>query len=136
MVKEKNVYYENKTIRSPRDGADIIRQFIGDMDREVFVVACLDIKNKVANITTVSMGSLNASIVHPREVFKTAILSNAGSIIIGHNHPSGNPEPSFEDIGVTKRLVEAGKLLGIEILDHVIIGDDGNFTSLAEKRML
>lgn len=124
MVKERNEYYDFKAIRSPEDGYKILREFIGDADREMFVVACLNSKNEIANLSVVHMGSLNSSIVHPREVFKTAILSNAASIICAHNHPSGHPEPSREDIEVTKRLAEAGKLLGIELLDHIIVGDE------------
>jgi len=78
------------------------------------------------------IGSLNLSIVHPREVMKPAILSNAAGVIVGHNHPSGNPEPSQEDIQVTKKLVEAGKIIGIEVFDHIILGDE-KFVSLKEK---
>ena len=133
MIKEKNVYYENNVIRSPKDSAVIMREFIGNSDREQFVVACLDMKNKVTNITLVSMGSLNASVVHAREVFKTAILSNSASIICAHNHPSGNPAPSPEDIVVTNKLIEAGNTLGIQVLDHIIIGDDDKFFSLNQN---
>ena len=98
----------------------------------MFVVACVNTKNEIANLTVAHIGSLNSSIVHPREVFKTAILSNAASIICAHNHPSGNPEPSKEDVDVTKRLIEAGKILGIDLLDHLVIGD-GRYVSLKEK---
>ena len=128
MVKERNEYYYDKAIRSPEDAYKILREFIGDADREMFVVACLNNKNEIANLSVVHMGSLNASIVHPPEVFKIAILSNAASIICAHNHPSGHPEPSREDIEVTKRLAEAGKLLGIELLDHIIVGDERYFS--------
>jgi len=109
--------------------------FIGDYDREALVVLTFDTKNKINSITVASIGSLNSSIVHPREVFKTAILSNSASIIIGHNHPSGDPSPSKEDISITSRLKECGKILGIELLDHVIIGDN-NYISLKEKGLL
>jgi DNA repair protein RadC len=91
----------------------------------------LDIKNKVIGINTVSIGNLNSSIVHPREVFKPAILSNAASILLAHNHPSGDPEPSREDVAITTRLVEAGKILGIDVIDHLILGD-GCYHSLKE----
>jgi DNA repair protein RadC len=94
----------------------------GDADREHFVVVLLDRKNQVIGMNTVSIGSLTASIVHPRETFKAAILSNAAAIICGHNHPSGDPQPSQEDRVLTARLVEAGKLLGISVLDHIILG--------------
>ena len=132
MVKERNEYYYDKAIRSPEDAYKILREFIGDADREMFVVACLNTKNEVANLSVVHMGSLNTSIVHPREVFKTAVLSNSASIVCAHNHPSGHPEPSREDIEVTKRLAEAGKILGIELLDHIIVGDE-KYYSMKEK---
>lgn len=93
---------------------------------------CLDTKNQPTNISTVHIGSLNASIVHPREVMKTAIPSNAASIICCHPHPSGEPTPSSEDIDVTERLAEVGKIIGIELLDHIILGED-KFISLKEK---
>lgn len=92
----------------------------------------MDTKNQPTAINTCHIGSLNASIVHPREVMKPAILSNAASILIGHNHPSGQPEPSQEDINVTRRLKDAGKLMGIDLLDHIVMGDD-SFVSLKEK---
>ena len=92
----------------------------------------LDTKNNITGIFTVSTGSLNASIVHPREVFKRAVLQNAASIIICHNHPSGDPTPSQEDINTTKRIYDAGKILGIELLDHIIIGDN-DYISLKER---
>lgn len=133
MIKEKNVYYENNMIRSPKDSAVIMREFIGGADREQLIVACLDMKNKVTNISVVSMGSLNASVVHPREVFKTAILSNSASIIVGHNHPSGDTAPSPQDIAVTNKLIEAGRILDIQVLDHIIIGDDDKFFSLNQN---
>jgi DNA repair protein RadC len=90
----------------------------------------LDVKNQVIGIHTVSIGNLNSAIVSPREVFKAAILANAASIILGHNHPSGDTTPSPEDIQVTQVLFQAGKLLDIDVLDHVIIGEDGAFCSL------
>ena len=136
MVKEKNVYYASKSINCPKDGADILRQFIGNADRELFVVACLDIKNQVMSLTVAHMGSLNASIVHPREVFKTAILSNAASILVAHNHPSGNPDPSPEDIEVAHRLQKCGDLLGIELIDALTIGEEGRYVSLKERNLL
>ena len=89
MVKEKNLQYEKNNISCPRDSFNIFKEFIGDSDREVLTVLTLDTKNKITSITIASVGSLNSSIVHPREIFKTAILANAASIIIGHNHPSG-----------------------------------------------
>lgn len=110
----------------------MFKQFLGELDREYFVVMCLDVKNQPTAINICHIGSLNASIVHPREVMKTAILSNSSSILVCHNHPSGQPEPSPEDIDVTKRLAEAGKIIGIELIDHLIIGD-GRYISLKDK---
>lgn len=123
----------NYMIKGPQDGADIASRFIGRDDREVFFVMCLNTKNHVVAVYRCHIGSLNASIVHPREVFKSAILNNAASVIVAHQHPSGDITPSMEDINVTKRLAEAGKLLGIEVLDHLVVNNEGKFTSLKEK---
>ncbi|WP_404456962.1 DNA repair protein RadC (plasmid) [Virgibacillus necropolis] len=139
VVKIKQVIKETEInnvgiIRSPEDGVDIARQFIGDDDREVFFVMCLNTKNHVIAVHRAHVGSINASVVHPREVFKAAILNNSASIIVAHQHPSGDPAPSQEDIHVTKRLVESGKMIGIEVLDHIILGGAASrFTSLKEK---
>jgi len=111
----------NPQIRSSRDAAILFRQHLGAVDREHFLVAMLDQKNKVIGINTVSIGSLTASVVHPREVMKPAILSNAAALVCCHNHPSGAPQPSQEDRALTRRLVEAGQLLGINVLDHIIL---------------
>lgn len=132
LVKESSMLYKQRRVRSPQDSYELFRDYLGDVDREHFVVACLDTKNQPTNISTVHIGSLNASIVHPREVLKTAILSNAASIICCHPHPSGDPTPSPEDIEITERLAAACKILSIELLDHIIIGDD-KFISLKEK---
>ncbi len=124
-----------KAIRSPKDVKDI---FIDDMrflEKEHFKVVFLNTKNEVIAFETISIGSLNASIVHPREVFNRAIKKSSASIILLHNHPSGNCEPSKEDINVTKRLIEAGKIIGIEVLDHIIIGD-GDYFSLKENSLI
>lgn len=132
LVKETSLLYKDRSIRSPQDGFKLFKQFLGELDREYFVVMCLDVKNQPTAINVCHIGSLNASIVHPREVMKTAILSNSASIIVAHNHPSGRPEPSQEDIEVTKRLVESGRVIGIDVMDHLIIGED-TFISLKEK---
>jgi DNA repair protein RadC len=107
-------------------------QAVEDADREKFVVVCLDTKNQPTAINVCHIGSLNASIVHPREVFKSAILANAASVLVAHNHPSTDPTPSREDIEVTKRLSEAGKVIGIDVLDHLIVCPE-RFVSLKEK---
>ena len=135
VVKERNAYYETAVITNPGIIADIFSSFLEGADREHFVVACLNNKNKVNALHTVSIGSINTAIVHPREVFKLAILANAASIIVGHNHPSGDTKPSQEDLDTTKRLVEAGEVLGIPVLDHIIVGDH-TFLSLKERGLL
>ena len=135
MVKESSFLYQTRTISSPKDAYEMIKEQLEGVDREQFIIACLNTKNEPTNITVVSVGSLNKAIVHPREVFKTAILSNAASIMAFHNHPSGETTPSQQDIQLTNRLYEAGELLGIKLLDHLIIGD-GTFTSLKEKGYL
>lgn len=135
MVKESSFLYRTRTILSPNDAYEMIKEQLEGLDREQFIIACLNTKNEPTNISVVSVGSLNKAIVHPREVFKTAILSNASSIMAFHNHPSGDTTPSQQDIQLTHRLVEAGELLGIKLVDHLIIGD-GSFTSLKEKGYL
>ncbi|MDM5285609.1 DNA repair protein RadC [Peribacillus frigoritolerans] len=122
-------------IRSPEDGANYCMEEMRFLSQEHFVCLYLNTKNQVLQKTTVFIGSLNASIVHPREVFKEAFKRSAASIICLHNHPSGDPSPSREDIEVTKRLVECGKIIGIEVLDHIIIGEQ-KYVSLKEKGYL
>jgi DNA repair protein RadC len=123
---------ERITIRSPQDAASFLMEDLRYLQKEHFVVLFLNTKNHVVAQETLSMGSLNASIVHPREVFRAAIKRSSASIICVHNHPSGDPTPSPEDIAMTSRLVEAGQIIGIEVLDHIILGDQ-NFVSLKEK---
>lgn len=135
MVKEGSILYAKRKISQPSDCVQLIRDYIDDLDREIFVVVALDTKNQPTAIQTVSVGTLNASLVHPREVYKMAILSNAASIIISHNHPSGISKPSKEDMDITQRLSECGKLLGINVLDHVIIGDNEH-TSFKERGLI
>lgn len=120
------------TIRSPEDAAAYLMTDMASLNQEHFVVLFLNVKNEVLHKQTIFIGSLNSSIVHPREIFREAVKRSAASIIVAHNHPSGNPTPSPEDIEVTKRLIEAGSIMGIELLDHVIIGDH-QFLSLKEK---
>lgn len=132
LVKEASLLYKDRTIRSPKDAADLLWQYLGEADREHFIVIALNTKNQPTAIHTCHIGSLNASLVHPREVMKIAILSNAAAIVVGHNHPSGNPEPSQEDIAITKKLKNVTQTLEIDLLDHIIIGD-GTFRSLKER---
>ena len=136
MVKEKTLQYQyGERVDSPKVLADIFTKFIGDSDREILALISLNVKNKINAINIVSIGSLNSSIVHPREVFTEAIKNSSASIIICHNHPSGDPTPSNEDINITYRIRDCGKLLGIELVDHIIIGE-GTYVSLKEKGIL
>lgn len=111
-------------IENSRSAATALRPFFAGLDREQFLVACLDAKHAIIGVNVVSLGSLTLAIVHPREVFKAAILLNTGALLCAHNHPSGDPTPSPEDRVLTKRLRDAGELLGITLLDHVILGED------------
>ncbi|MCM3625530.1 DNA repair protein RadC [Brevibacillus borstelensis] len=132
MVRESSLLYPQRRIRMAGDAVGLFLKFLEETDREQFFLLCLNTKNEPTAIHTVSVGSLDASIVHPREVFKTAILSNSASVIVAHNHPSGDPTPSGEDIQVTKILQQAGELLGITVLDHIIVGTEGAYVSLKE----
>jgi DNA repair protein RadC len=123
LVRERQLPWPRSQLRQAADAATLLRAYLRGVDREHFVVVLLDRKNRVIGLNTVSVGSLTASLAHPREVFKPALVSNAAAILCGHNHPSGDPQPSQEDRGITRRLVEAGTLLGINVLDHVIVGD-------------
>ncbi|WP_123041295.1 RadC family protein [Cohnella candidum] len=122
---------EAALIASPRDAADLLMEELRRLREEHFVVLFLNTKNRVIGRQTLSIGSLNASIVHPREVFRAAIRRSSASILCAHNHPSGDPTPSPEDKQLTRRLAEAGELVGIELLDHIVIGDN-RFVSLKE----
>ena len=120
------------TIRSPKDAASFLVPEMASLQQEHFVALYLNVKNQVIHKQTIFIGSLNSSIVHPREIFKEAVKRSAASIICAHNHPSGNAAPSPEDIEVTKRLQEAGFIIGIELIDHIIIGDH-QYYSLKEQ---
>ena len=133
LIKEK--FIAKKKISSPEDLAEIFIPLLRDEVKEQFIVVCLNSSNQIIKFETISIGNLNSSIVHPREVFKVAIENNSASVFLIHNHPSGNKEPSREDISITRRLVEAGNLLDIKILDHLIVAGD-NYTSLVESRII
>lgn len=127
---------DNKyVIKTPEDAADYAMPRLRYEKQEHFAILLLDTKNQVITFPDISIGSLNASIVHPREVFRCAISHCASSIILVHNHPSGDPSPSMEDINITLRLIKSGKILDIEILDHIIIGDN-KYTSLKQQGMI
>ncbi|MBP6491531.1 MAG: DNA repair protein RadC [Clostridia bacterium] len=122
-------------IKSPDEVASLFIEEMRYLKKEYFKVLLLNTKNEIIMIENISVGSLNSSVVHPREVFCIAIKKSACSLIAVHNHPSGNPAPSQADIDITKRLMEAGELLGIKVLDHLIIGD-GVYISLKEKLLI
>ncbi|OFV84718.1 MAG: hypothetical protein A2W26_13655 [Acidobacteria bacterium RBG_16_64_8] len=124
-----------KEIRGPDDIVAFVGPKLRKEQREHFLVLLLNARHEVLGKETVSIGSLNASLVHPREVFKPAIVASAASVVLVHNHPSGDPEPSEEDLTLTKRLVEAGELLGVQVLDHVIVAGRG-VVSLRSRQQL
>ncbi len=128
-------WFSNQKVTSPQEIADIFIPMLRDDTKERFIVVCLNSSNKIIKHETISIGSLNSSVVHPREIFKVAIDCSSASIILIHNHPSGNPEPSNEDIRITKKVVESGKILDIPIFDHLIIAGD-TYTSFVEKRLI
>jgi DNA repair protein RadC len=119
---------KNFDIKDPESVVKAIRASIKDKAKEHFKLILLNPRNKIIGISTISIGTLNASLVHPREVFKDAIMHSAASVVLAHNHPSGDPEPSEDDLTITKRLIEAGKILGIEVIDHIIIAKNGFFS--------
>ncbi len=126
---------ERPVIRCPEDVCALVMEDLRDRDREYFQALLLNTKNQVLARETISIGTLNSSMVHPRELFKIAIRRSAASVILVHNHPSGDPTPSREDISLSKRLVEAGEIIGIDVLDHIVIGDN-RFTSLKSKGLI
>lgn len=138
LVKEESHKYEVETrISCPKDIYEVLTKVcrIQCNAEEVFILITLNTKNIVTGYFEVHRGTINTSLVHPREVFKRALLNNASNIIVAHNHPSGDPNPSKEDIQITERLKEAGNLLGINLIDHIIVGDD-KYISLKEKGVL
>jgi DNA repair protein RadC len=128
-------WFSQQKITSPQDIANIFIPILRDEVKEKFIVVCLNSANKIIKQEIISVGNLNASVVHPREIFKVAIDNSSASIILIHNHPSGNPEPSNEDIQITKKIVESGRILDIPVFDHLIIAGE-TFTSFVEKRLI
>lgn len=135
LLRENSYPADRKTIRGPEDAYEIVRLELENSPAEKFLVLLLTTKNTIIGTSIVACGTLNAALVHPREVFQRAILSNAAGVIVAHNHPSGNPSPSQEDISLTAKLAESGKILDIPVLDHVIVGDC-SYVSLKEKGMM
>ena len=136
VVKENGGRYDlDKTINNPIAARNLFLE-VAELDKrseEVFVMATIDVRNKVTGLFEVSTGTLNSSLVTPREVFKRAILQNAAGIVLGHNHPSGNIDASSDDINITKKLVQSGKILGVNVVDHIIVGNEGNYSSMKEE---
>jgi DNA repair protein RadC len=124
-----------RSITSPRDSAAALVALLQDEPTEVFAILCLTTKYRVIAYHEVSRGTLDSTLVHPREVFKAALLANAAAIIVCHNHPSGDPTPTVDDIEVTRRLAETGQVVGIEVLDHIVVGD-GRYYSFKEGARL
>jgi DNA repair protein RadC len=122
LVRERSLAYDQPQFRRSADVARLLQTVLAGVDREHCLVVLLDRKNRLIGLNTVAIGSLNAAVVHPREVFKPAILANAATIIVVHNHPSGDPQPSQEDKLLTRKLILAGEALSIQLLDHVILG--------------
>ena len=121
---------------TPADAARVASAMLADETVERVIALHLDTKRSLIGVHTVSQGTLDAALVHPREVFKVALLANAASVILAHNHPSGDPTPSEEDLRLTTRLVAGGALLGVEVIDHLVIGQDGAYCSLRETGRL
>ncbi|MFH0716163.1 JAB domain-containing protein [Staphylococcus delphini] len=124
MVKKDTFWYLKRSIGEAKDAVDIMRELIGNADREHFILICLNSKSEPTHIETVSIGTINFAIIHPREIFKAAILSNATSMIIGHNHPSEDVTPSPEDIKTTQRIKEISEMIGIILYDHIIFSEN------------
>lgn len=139
VVKENGGRYDiDKTINNPIAARNLFIE-VAELDKrteEVFVMATIDVRNKVTGLFEVSTGTLNSSLVTPREVFKRAILQNAAGIVLGHNHPSGNIDASSDDINITKKLVKSGKILGVNVVDHIIVGHEGNYSSMKEENKI
>ncbi len=124
-----------RALKSPRESATLLMRLLEDQPTEVFAILCLSTKHRVIAFHEVSRGTLDSTLVHPREVFKAALLANAAAIVVSHNHPSGDPSPTLDDLEVTTRLVAAGEILGIGVLDHIVVGD-GRYFSFKEAGRL
>ena len=135
MARESSVLYDIRKISSPNDAVELGKRFLQEEDTEKLIVCCLDTKNRPTAINVVAIGTLNNSLVHLREVFKPAILSNSASIILFHSHPLGDTTPSNEDKIITDRIKESGEILGIKLLDHIIIGKN-SYKSFKEEGLI
>ncbi len=135
VVREPELQFPKPSITCPQDAYAVLKQQLSWADREIFATVILNARNGVMGINTVSVGTLNASLVHPREVFRPAVIMGAASLILAHNHPTGDCVPSREDIELTRRLKQTGEIMGIQVLDHVIIGGN-NFLSMEEAHIV
>jgi DNA repair protein RadC len=125
----------HEKVTSPETLYNMFKSYFAELPNEHFMIIFLSSSNKVIGFDVISQGTLNASLVHPREVFRGAITANCANIVLAHNHPSGNPEPSNEDILITKKLIECGKILEINVFDHIIFSGS-TYTSFIEKRII
>jgi DNA repair protein RadC len=130
-----NTNPEKQVIKTPEEAYTQFKCKFRGKKKEHFWAILLDTRNQIIKSTEISVGSLDSSIVHPRELFKEAIASSSASMIVAHNHPSGNPEASQDDISLTKRLIQAGNIVGIEVIDHLIIGD-GRYISMKREGLI
>lgn len=134
IVKEAGVKYANDiVIAGPEGSAKLISTLIGQYDREHAVVLYLNQRHKVMGYEIASVGTINQCFMQPREIFRGALMQGAAAIIVGHNHPSGDPKPSHDDIVVTENILKAGSILGVRVLDHIVVGDDDRFASIREQ---
>ena len=132
LEKLKTLFYPDRKINSPEKVFDLVKDIIGNSDREELLVISLNVKNEINGINISSIGTIDSSIAEPKEILKFCLLTNASNFIICHNHPSGHPEPSKQDISFTERINESSKIIGIKLIDHIIIGDE-TFYSFKEK---
>ena len=136
MIPDRTLF-SSKPVSNPEEAVNLIIREFRDLDREVFMVMNLTCHMQVINLDICSVGTLTYTVVHPRDIFKTSILSNAANVMLIHNHPSGELEPSREDLDITERMVSAGRILGIDVVDHLIIGPkDMSYTSLKERGVM
>lgn len=133
LVRDSSIRTEDRpSLTTPLSVVRMLREMVKDTDREQFMVIMLDARNRVIGVNVASVGTVSATLVHPREVFKPAIVANAVGIIVAHNHPSGSSDPSPEDRQTTRRLVDAGRTLGIPVVDHLIVSDE-SFVSFRDE---
>lgn len=135
LVRDRSLPYAGQPFTDARNVHEFLRDFIADRDREVVLLLCLDTKNRLTCLNEVSIGTVTQALVNPGEIFKVALLSNATNIILAHNHPSGDPAPSRDDEEITRRVKQAGDLLHIRLLDHIIVGDGAFFSFAQEGRL-